>query len=257
VSELGGVFPNYYGEQRFGYRKTNFDIGLYMLKGDFKGAALNFLTETQNETMDDAREARKRLSEELDFRAALDYFPRYLKYERSMIEYLSKYPTNYANAIRKLPRSISLMFIHSVEAQIFNWELDERIKEGSVLPNASDFVCYENTYGFPDISTIERFDGSKGKRAFSVGNIIGQDTKNITDFERNKLEEFGITTDSFKVNGLDELHSTGTSRALFAPFRDINYAHEEDGNLLKIGFSLPAGSYATVFLDELVAQNAE
>jgi len=257
VSELGGVFPNYYGEQRFGYRKTNFDIGLYMLKGDFKGAALNFLTETQNETMDDAREARKRLSEELDFRAALDYFPRYLKYERSMIEYLSKYPTNYANAIRKLPRSISLMFIHSVEAQIFNWELDERIKEGSVAPNTSDFVCCENAYGFPDISTIESFDGSTEKRAFPIGNIIGQDTKNITDFERNKLEELGITTESFRVKGLDELHSTGTSRALFAPFKDIDYAHEEDENLLKISFSLPAGSYATVFLDELVAQNAE
>ena len=139
VSELGGIFPNYYGEQRFGYRKTNFNIGLSMLKGDFKAAALNFLTSTQNETMDDAREARKRLSDELDFGAALDYFPKYLKYERSMLEYLSKYPTNYANAIRKLPRSLSLMFIHSVEAQIFNWELDERIKEAqcSRMPRTS------------------------------------------------------------------------------------------------------------------------
>ena len=228
-----------------------------MLKGDFKAAALNFLTSTQNETMDDAREARKRLSDELDFGAALDYFPKYLKYERSMLEYLSKYPTNYANAIRKLPRSLSLMFIHSVEAQIFNWELDERIKEGSVLPNASDFVCYENQYGFPDISAIENFDVSSGKRAFLVGNIIGQDTKNITDFETSKLEELGITTESFRVKGLDELHSTGTSRVLFAPFKDINYMHEENENILRISFSLPAGSYATIFLDELVAQNEE
>lgn len=258
MEELGGVFPNYYGEQRFGYRKTNFDIGLDMLKGDFKGAALNFLTETQNETMDDAREARTRLSEEMNFRAALDYFPKYLKYERSMIEYLSKYPANYANAIRKLPRSVSLMFIHSVEAQIFNWELDERIKEGSVLPGESDFVCYENAYGFPDISTVEKFGGSsKEGRAFPVGNIIGQGTENVTDFERGKLEELGITTDSFKVKGMEELHADGTSRVLFAPFKDMDYAHEKVGNLLKVSFSLPAGSYATVLLDELVAQNAE
>lgn len=257
ISELNGVFPNYYGEQRFGYRKTNFDIGLDMLKGDFKAAAMNFLTGTQNETMGDAKAAREKLSEELDFKAALQYFPGYLKYERSMIEYLSKYPTNYANAIRKLPRSISLMFIHSVEAQIFNLELDERIKDGSMQPSASDFVCYANGYGFPGITTIEHFDASKGKSAFLVGNIIGQDTNNITEFERNKLEELGITTDSFKVKGIEELHSTGTSRALFAPFKDITYAHEEEENTLKMGFSLPAGSYATVFLEELVVQNAE
>ncbi len=257
MAELNGVFPNYYGEQRFGYRKTNFDIGLSMLKGDFKAAALNFLTETQNETMDDARIARQRLADELDFRAALDYFPKYLKYERSMIEYLSKYPANYANAIRKLPRSISLMFIHAVEAQIFNWELDERIKSGSVMPSASDFVCYENTYGFPDISVIERFGDSKNRSAFLIGNIIGQDTQNITDFEKDKLEELGITTDSFKVQGLNELHSTGTSRALFAPFKDFDWVHDKENNLMRISFSLPAGSYATVFLDELVAQNAE
>ncbi|HIH50722.1 MAG: tRNA pseudouridine(13) synthase TruD [Candidatus Micrarchaeaceae archaeon] len=257
VAELNGVFPNYYGEQRFGYRKTNFDIGLSMLKGDFKAAALNFLTETQNETMDDARIARQRLADELDFRAALDYFPKYLKYERSMIEYLSKYPTNYANAIRKLPRSISLMFIHAVEAQIFNWELDERIKSGSVVPSASDFACYENAYGFPDISVIERFGESENRRAFLIGNIIGQDTQNITDFEKGKLEELGITTDSFKVQGLNELHSTGTSRALFAPFKDFDWVHDKENNLIRISFSLPAGSYATIFLDELVAQNAE
>jgi tRNA(Glu) U13 pseudouridine synthase TruD len=174
-----------------------------------------------------------------------------------MIEYLSKYPTNYANAIRKLPRSISLMFIHSVEAQIFNWELDERIKSGSITPNSSDFVCYENAYGFPDISKIEVFDGNKSKRAFLVGNIIGEDTKTLTDFERGKLEELGITTDSFKVKGLDELHSNGTSRALFAPFSGITYVHEDGANLLKLSFSLPAGSYATVLLDELVEQNAD
>jgi tRNA pseudouridine13 synthase len=55
ISELNGIFPNYYGEQRFGNRKINFDIGLDILKADFKSAALRFLTETQNETNEEAK----------------------------------------------------------------------------------------------------------------------------------------------------------------------------------------------------------
>ena len=68
--------------------------------------------------------------QEQDFKEALKYFPEYLKYERMLLEYLARFPDNYANAIRKLPRSISLMFIHSVESYIFNKELEERINEG-------------------------------------------------------------------------------------------------------------------------------
>ena len=36
ISQLDGVFPNYYGDQRFGNRGSNVDIGVDILKGDFK-----------------------------------------------------------------------------------------------------------------------------------------------------------------------------------------------------------------------------
>ncbi len=251
IQELNGIFPNYYGEQRFGYRKTNFDVGLDILKGDFEGAAMRILTDTQNETNEEAVSARKQLASDLDFKAALNYFPMYLKYERYMIEYLSKYPGNYANAIRRIPRSISLMFIHSVEAQMFNMELEERIKTGDVTPERSDPVCYENSYGFPDVSTVERYNDTS-KRAFLVGNIVGYDTNELTEFESRLLEELGLTVESFKVNGINELHSKGTSRALFAPLRDIKYNYEKEEDCCALRFSLPAGAYATILIDELI-----
>jgi tRNA pseudouridine13 synthase len=252
LSELNGIFPNYFGEQRFGNRGTNFDIGLEMLKGNFRDAVMKFLTDTQNETKEEAKEARERLAQEQDFESAFEYFPEYLKYERAMIRYLAKYPTNFANAIRSIPRSISLMFIHSVEAQIFNKELEERIKENSITANDYDLVCYADSYGFPDLSAIERFSGKGG--AFPIGNIIGYDTKELTDFEKGMLEELDITQDSFKVKGLDELHSKGTCRPLFAPYKDANTHFDEQENSYKLDFSLPSGSYATVLLDELLAE---
>jgi tRNA pseudouridine13 synthase len=250
IRELGGIFPNYYGEQRFGNRGTNLAVGLDILKSDFRGAALRFLTDTSNEANGDAKAARERLSQELDFKNALRYFPEYLKYERSVIEYLSRFPDNYANALRKLPRSISLMFVHSVESYIFNRELEERVSSGSAEPLPQEMVCHENAYGFPDISNVEKFSGRE--KLFPVGNIIGYDTESVTDAEKTILDELGLTVESFKVNGLNELNSKGTYRALFAPFKDVESNYGEEAGTYKLRFSLPAGSYATVLLDEIL-----
>lgn len=253
-SELGGLFPNYFGEQRFGYRDINVQVGADILKGDFKGAAMRFLTETQKEANEEAKYAREKLAGELDFKDALKYFPVHLKYERSMIEYLAKYPNNYANAIRKLPRSISLMFIHSVESYIFNRVLDERIEKETIKPRKGDLVCLENDFGFPDMQTVTEFGGKTegGKRQFLVGNITGYDTKSVNETEQLVLDELGIGKESFNVRGLTELNSRGTYRTLFAPYKDMSFSYDEDEKVLKLGFSLPAGSYATVLLNELI-----
>lgn len=249
ISELDGIFPNYFGEQRFGNRNINVEIGLDILKGNFESAAMRFLADTQNETNEDAKAARDRLANDRDFKEALKYFPGYLKYELSMIEYLAKFPDNYANAIRKLPRSVSLMMIHSVEAAIFNKELEERAANKETKPRNGDLVCKAGTYGFPDISTVKTYEESEDAD-FVLGNILGYDTKSVTEGEERILEEFELTLESFKVQGLNELNSKGTFRALFAPFKDISYEHKE--NIFDLNFSLPSGSYATVLIDELV-----
>ncbi|MGI0100418.1 MAG: tRNA pseudouridine(13) synthase TruD [Candidatus Micrarchaeaceae archaeon] len=252
ISELDGLFPNYFGEQRFGYRGTNVDVGIYILKGDFREAALAFLTGTSGETNDDSRLARERLANEMDFKKAMEYFPMHLKYERSMLEYLSRFPNNYANAIRKLPRSISLMFVHSVESYIFNKELEQRIADRGITPANGDIICHTNSYGFPDMKNVAPFDGSKPDNAFIVSNILGYDTKSVTEKEQGAMDELGITTESFRVNGLNELNSKGTYRVMFAPFRGLSHRHDETGNGFELQFELPAGSYATVFLEELL-----
>lgn len=252
IEELNGIFPNYFGEQRFGNRKTNVEIGTAMLKGDFKEAALNFLTQTQNELNEDAKLAREKLSENMDFKEALKYFPEYLKYERMMLEYLAKYPDNYANAIRKLPRSISLMFIHSVEAYVFNRELEERIKQKRLLPEQNELICRNNFYDFPDLTKIEQYTQDSDEHGFLVGNILGYDTVSLTGLEKEILDELGLTIESFKVKGLNELGSKGTHRVLFAPFKNISYSADEQQSSFELKFSLPSGSYATVFMDEIL-----
>ncbi len=127
-----------------------------------------FLTDSTNENNAEATAARKRLAEEQDFRAALEYFPRHLKYERTVISYMSSYD-NYANALRKLPRGILLLFIHAVESGIFNAALERRIREGDF---DSVLYCGSNFYGFPNV------DKRSPEKSYGtpLGTIIGYET---------------------------------------------------------------------------------
>lgn len=254
IANLNCVFPNYFGEQRFGSRKNNFDVGLAILKGDFEGAAMRFLTDISNETNQEAIEARTRLALDHDFTEALDYFPTYLKYERTILDYLSKYERNFANAIRKLPRSINLMFVHSVESMIFNRQLELMIREGHTSPIKGDKLCAPDSIKFYDLANSWAYEQG-GREGFMVGNILGYDTKDPTDFEKEEIERLGLTLDSFRVKGINELGSKGTTRVLFAPYTDFSM-EKGDGEMI-IGFSLPPGSYATIFLDQLIDYSSD
>ncbi|MGC8567644.1 MAG: tRNA pseudouridine(13) synthase TruD [Candidatus Micrarchaeia archaeon] len=251
LTDLKGFFPNYFGAQRFGTRNNNIDVGIKLLKQDYEGAVREFLTNTTNEHNLDAIEARERLSNEWNFSKALEYFPKYLKYERMIINYLSKYPRNYANAILKLPRSLSLMFIHSVESYIFNRELEILLENSHIMPQKGDKVCGKNSYGFPNLSDIKILSESdKLEDFFLVGNIVGYDTKSITDTEKSIMEELDINEEMFKLKGIPPLSCKGSHRVLFAPFKD--FAYEEASS--RFSFSLPAGAYATVLLNEFIEE---
>lgn len=254
---LNGRFPNYYGDQRFGMHGDNVEIGLDMLHNNFEDAAIKFLTDTKNEKNDDAIAARERLLNELDFKTAIDYFPKYLKYERMVIDYLSKYPDNYANALRKLPRSLVLMFVHSVDSYIYNKELEERIKNNLIEPTDEDLVCNSDKFGFPDLSNISNYNdryssGNDINNQFVVGNIVGYNTKDLTSFEKKILLDLELTTDDFKMSNMPELSCNGNYRVFFAPYNNFysEFNSEENSAILK--FSLFTGSYATVLLNEFL-----
>jgi len=247
--ELGGMFPNYFGGQRFGTRDNNAQIGIDIMKGDFESATTRFLTDTTNETNESAIEARKRLASEHDFAAALQYFPGYLKYELFVLEHLSKVPTDYAGALRRLPRSIALMFVHSVDSYIFNEELKSRVEHGAIAPALGDLACQADAYGFPDLTKTESYVSELQDVSFIVGNMVGYDS-NPNDTEIGIMEKLGITKEQFKVPNMPELNCKGARRALFAPYVGFGYNTETSS----LGFSLPSGSYATILLNEFIKE---
>jgi len=252
AERLNGIFPNYFGEQRFGYRNNNVEIGVDMMRGDLESAAMRFLTDSTNEQNAGAVGARKRLLEERDFASALRYCPRFLKYESLVLEHLSRSPSDFGGALRMLPRSLTLMFLHSVDAYIFNRELDDRISSGggSAAQRVGELACMADRHGFPDLSTAKILEkGDEERYTFAVANVLGYESA-ATEFEERTMKGMGITKEMFKVKSMPELNCRGNMRVLFAPF--LNFSCTGAGKDAKLSFSLPAGSYATTLLAELV-----
>ncbi len=86
LREKGGFPPNYFGYQRFGERRVvNHIIGKLLLQGgDFEGAARLFLGGAHDGSME-GDEARKNFWETGDVDRALEEFPGFLRYERTLL----------------------------------------------------------------------------------------------------------------------------------------------------------------------------
>lgn len=236
--ELDGKFPNYFGPQRFGSTRRNTHIvGELLLRRRFRDAAFAFLAEPGGELHEGARTARAELKETGNFQQALNAFPKHLRLERTMLYWLSKSPSDYIGAFRKLPRPVLLLFIHAFQSYLFNEMLSARVKEGPISPEEGETRCGSSPIGFPNPST----EGDE----WILGRIIGYETT-PNPREKALLEKHEIETSDFKLREIPELSSKGTARTLLAPY--INFSFSEN----TFRFSLPAGSYATSLIREFL-----
>lgn len=239
LTELNGKFPNYFGEQRFGStRKNTHKVGELIIKSRFEDAAMMYLTDTEGEENQESVAARKELLTTRDFAGALGTFPKYLMPERSMLDHLARNPTDYIGAFRRLQRNILLMFIHAFQSHLFNIDLSERVKNGDFEPREGEYLCGENSYGFPDID-------NRQVNGWLCMKLIGSESK-ITEKEKELLESFEIKKEDFVVRSIPEIGSRGTYRTALAPLKDFV---SKD---CVFGFSLTSGSYATVVMREFL-----
>ncbi|MFH1222543.1 MAG: tRNA pseudouridine(13) synthase TruD [Candidatus Micrarchaeota archaeon] len=235
--ELGGAFPNYFGEQRFGSARRNTHIiGENLIRGRADLAVTEFLCSWEGEKRQEAVDARKNLKTSGDFGRALHEFPQSLRLERSMLAHLQQHQRDYHGALRKLPRSILLLFIHAFQSHIFNEMLSRRIAEGELEKEEGEYYCGESL-GFPDLEKKSR------KKKWLAGRLVGYETV-PNEREKYLLEEFLVKPADFKIKSMPEVSSKGTNRLLLAPLKDFSFKKDT------FSFSLPSGCYATVAMRE-------
>jgi len=271
--ETNGGVPNFFGHQRFGtIRPNTHQVGKYLTRGDAEKAALVFLAEPSIHEHPEAREARQRLQDTLDFGEALNSFPRFLRYERFMLGHLTKYPNDFVGAFRELPRRLRKLFVQAYQSYLFNRFLSERIRRGIPLdePQIGDYTIRLDEHGLPteeydqatatNIKTIE--DAVKEGKMCLAAPLVGPDqppSKGVQgEIEQEILEAENVAPEKFQLSFMPEATAEGRVRAVLNPVwnllqEEIIDDSENPGNqMMKIGFTLNRGSYATVLLREFM-----
>jgi len=272
IESIGGV-PNFFGHQRFGtIRPNTHQIGKHLTRGDSEKAAQVFLAEPSVHEHPEAREARQQLQDTLDFGEALERFPRFLRYERFMLRHLAKYPKDYVGAFRTLPRRLRKLFVQGYQSYLFNRFISERIRRGIPLdePQIGDYTIKLDEYGLPteeydqatetNIQAIER--SVKDGKMCVAAPLVGPDqppSKGVQgEIEQEILEAENVTPEKFKIPFMPEATAQGRVRAILNPVwnllqEEVSEDKENPGKqMMKLGFTLNRGSYATVVLREFM-----
>ena len=197
-------------------------------------------------------------------------------------------PGDYLGAFKTLPKSLQLLMVHSAQSLAFNHSLSGRIKSGlSIIePSEGDLVAPLQPNGRIDVgkmSYVTETNLDRCRRNCSLGRLVvtgtlpGRDAEYaIGDpgkIEVAGIEKAGLYKVEWLVREIPRLTSSGTRRPLSVPFRDISVEQttessslsqrwEEgpmdgdrwhpEGACLRLRFTLPAGTYATVLMRELM-----
>jgi len=266
--------PNFFGHQRFGStRPVTHEVGLAIVRREWEEAVLAYVGNPHEREREDTREARAYVEETRDWAGALERYPTYLGYERSMLHRLTERaddPVDFRAALKEVPSNLQRLFVHAAQSYAYNLMLSERLARGLPFdrPVAGDIVCFADTdipgaFDVPDQDRTQRVTPERVEtvtrhcrrgRAFVTGPLVGTETTlaggEPGDIEQTVLDEVGIQPSTFDLP--EPFDSTGTRRAIL-----VSTALELDRDPLRASFRLPRGSYATVLLREYLKTHPE
>ena len=234
----------------------------------------NFMLSTFSTESLESTQARIELEQTKNLEKAYQTFPKGLYYERKMIHYMIQNPGDYEGCISTLPLGLKNLLISSFQSYLFNKMIS--------LRHQKDISLFEPVKG-DVISILDDENGSITQIKYIYGNtydeylkkamnlnrasiiipIIGSDTK-VNDFPLMKklykeiMKQENINENIFNQNYIEESEFKGSIRAMMVKPIDLKLLEisEDEFNKskkkVKIQFSLPKGSYATMFLREMI-----
>ena len=272
LTTLGGI-PNYFGHQRFGTTRpiTHF-VGKALAQGQFEDAAMLFLAKPSPHEHPTSRQARQQLEDTHDFKWASENYPKQLRFERMMLNYLAANPTDYVGAFQRLPPKLLALFVQAHQSYLFNRFLSERLKHGLPLNEAvvGDFVVGVERSGLPMTSMdkmVTEANLAQVNASVKVGKlrvalpIFGMRQKLSSgvmgELERKVLASENIGDGPVLLNELSRVGGKGGLRTALTPVRAFRLLSASE-NMVQVNFMLLRGCYATILLREIMKpQNPE
>jgi tRNA pseudouridine13 synthase len=272
LESLGGI-ANFFGHQRFGTtRPITHLVGKAIIQGDFEQAAMLFLAKPSVYEHPVSRQARQELESTRNFKQAQENFPKQLRFERIMLNYLADNHGDFVGAFQCLPIKLQALFVQAHQSYLFNRFLSERMKHDLPLNEIfeGDYVVGVERSGLPltsvtkvakteDLSEINsQVKAGRLRLALPIFGVKQKLSQGIMgQIENEVLEQEGIEMTHLPLNVLSQTGGKGGMRSAITPIRDfklqkISGSDTGDGVQATVSFMLLRGSYATVVLRELM-----
>jgi len=165
-------FANYYGLQRFGsFEVTTSDVGVYLLRGDWRGAVNKILSYNPslcdlpagdnsklNRDDCDRAEACRIYHTTYDFAKASSKMPRKFVAESAILRFFDERGMagdgkgkglDYLGAMQAIPRSLRLMYAHAYQSFVWNHVTSARLRMSRTVVLPGDLVFAEQLIPAP------------------------------------------------------------------------------------------------------------
>jgi tRNA pseudouridine13 synthase len=263
LDALAGLgVPNRYGEQRFGHAQNNHLVGRAFLAGDDQ-AALQELLAPEGDTRPEHATGRS-LFLEGKYAQAADTLPPGAEAETTVLRNLAMGRPSRV-ALRNIGYMARSFYLSAFQSGIFNAVLESRLADGTWnrLREGDLAFKHENGAVFAiDASTLadplteqRLLAGQISPSGPMWGLAMKRSGGKAGEHEEAALRATGITPETFEAfrqEWGEELR--GDRRPLRVPFTysAIEGGADEHGHYIKCAFDLPAGSFATVVMREIM-----
>lgn len=253
---------NYVGEQRFGALLNNHLLGRAALKQDWKGA-LDVMLGPDPMFPQHNAEARARYAGG-EFTRSLDAFPNACRHERIALHALER-GDNHKRAVLSVDIDQRRFWFSALQSAVFNRVLARRVEAGSwhTLIRGDIAMKRENGAAFQVDDAVIADPGTPARLASleisPSGPIWGtkmmRAAGEVDEMERAALADFQVEIPDLAqaVTYLGD-SMVGARRPMRIPVdaAEVEGGIDEHGDFVRVGFTLPAGAYATIVLREIM-----
>ncbi len=247
--------PNFFGEQRFGRRGNNHLLGAALIRNDNQ-AVLQLLLGDPKPDLDDAYEFKARTffaNRQND--DSMHAWPRHCGMERRILARLMK--TKKPNsAVRMIDEKLRRLWVSALQSEMFNRVLEKRIDTFDQVQPGDLAYKHENGACFLVEDAAVEQPRAAAFEISPTGPLLGYRMSAPTGepavIEQAVFDELHLKPGDFRNDGIDRVKGARRSMRVQPKDLAISSGVDEHGGHITVAFSLPAGSFATVLLRELM-----
>jgi tRNA pseudouridine13 synthase len=252
--------PNYFGEQRFGRRGNNDQLGAALIRGDNVGV-LKLLLGSPDRAIDDPQTFQAReLFDQHKNEESMKHWPRRSGMERRVLARLMK-THKPASAVRAIDEKLRRLWVSALQSRLFNEVVARRIDSldrvmlGDLAYKHENGACFRVEDAAAEQPRCDAFEISP------TGPLLGYRMTlpggEPLEIENAVFAAAGLTAGEFKVAGRERVK--GARRPLRVKPQDVMLegGADEHGPYVALAFTLSAGSFATVLLAEVMKKTQQ